>query len=85
MEKIIVYITFACPNCVTLKELLTKFGLEFAGKNMRSAEGSADLFANEVYAQSAPILRLGDVFYVNLTDAGKLDIPKVKSILGLEV
>ncbi len=79
--QITVYSTQTCPNCQMLKELLKKKNIAFNEENMATPAALTELSMNNVFARTAPVLRIDDKFYTNVTEAGKLDVSKVETIL----
>jgi len=83
--KATVYSTKNCPNCSVLKELLKKEGIDVEEADMRTPDVATELFAHNVFAMQAPILRMGDEFHTGLSPMGRLDVEKVKSILARRI
>lgn len=79
------YSTQTCPNCIILKEFLGKENIIFKELNMRLAEVAAQLFSDNVYCMQAPILKIDNTYHVNITEAGKLNLQLVKSLINKEV
>ncbi|MGB8217889.1 MAG: glutaredoxin family protein [Candidatus Methanoperedens sp.] len=79
--KITVYSTPTCPNCVVLKELLKKTGLEFSEVNMATPAGLTELRINGVFAMSAPVLQIDGSFYQRLCNEKGLNVDLVKGYL----
>jgi glutaredoxin len=79
--QITIYTTSTCPNCQILKELLKSKNLPFKEENMATPAALTELSMHNIFAMTAPVLRIDDKFYSNITNAGKLDIPMVESIL----
>jgi glutaredoxin 3 len=79
--KITVYSTPTCPNCVALKELLKKAGLEFGEVNMAKPAGLTELRMNGVFAMSAPVLQIEGSLYQGLSNEKGLNIDLVKAYL----
>lgn len=84
MKEIKVYSTHNCPNCLALKELLKKRGLEVQEGDMRTAAVASELFSSNIFAMQAPILRIGTKYYTNMSPGGRLDVALVQSILEKE-
>ncbi len=79
--KITIYSTQICPNCKMLKELLKTKSIAFNEENMATPAALTELSMNNIFARTAPVLRIDDKFYTNVTEAGKLDVSKIETIL----
>jgi hypothetical protein len=64
-----------------LKELLKAKSIAFKEENMASPAALTELNMHSVFTMTAPVLRIEDKFYSNITETGKLDIAKNNDIL----
>lgn len=60
---IVVYTVPGCKNCGALKDYIKMRGVAFEEKDMSSSESVAELMSNGVFALSAPVLQIGNVFF----------------------
>lgn len=67
-----VYTTTTCKHCKALKQLLEKEGVGYAEINMASAKAMSELYANNVYTTTAPVLQIQNKFYANIEMPGEL-------------
>ena len=65
-----VYTLPICPNCKILKQALKNEGVEYEEINMASAGAMSELYANNVFVTTAPVLQIDKKFYT------KIEIPK---------
>lgn len=80
-QNVVIYTTSACPNCRILKELLKTKNIDFKVENMASPAALTELNMHGVFTMTAPVLRVDDKFYSNITETGKLNIAKINDIL----
>lgn len=79
--NVVVYTTSTCPNCRILKELLKAKSIPFKEENMASPAALTELNMHSIFAMTAPVLRIEDKFYSNITENGKINIAKINDIL----
>lgn len=66
MANVKLYTLEDCPNCKLLKQLLNNEKIKFIEVDIASPASMADLFANNVYTRTAPVLQINDKFYHNI-------------------
>jgi glutaredoxin len=66
MTTIKIYTLPICPNCKILKHALENEGVQYEEINMASAGAMSELYANDVYTATAPVLRIDKKFYINI-------------------
>ncbi len=73
-KKIRVYsiVKRRCDNCTILKKFLTDEDIEYETIDIESADAMTELFHKGVFAMSAPILRIGDEFYISVSTRERL-------------
>ena len=81
MEKVVVYSTPTCPNCMVLKSLLKEKGIQFSEMNMSTPAGLTELRINGIFAMSAPVLQIDDQFYQGLSNEKGLNVDHVNGLL----
>lgn len=74
MSTIQIYSTSNCPNCRLLKQLLKEKNILYKEIDMATPAGLTELRMNGRYDLSAPILQIGNRFYI-LSDG--IIIPEV--------
>ncbi len=87
MSEIIVYTTKICPNCKILKQILKESGIVFAETDMTTSAALTELAMNNVFAMSAPVLRVQDNFYTvnEIMDGDFVDRQRVESLVNLNL
>jgi len=82
MSDLIVYTLPECPNCIILKEFLSKNGAKFREEPMDTAASITEMRVNQCFAMMAPVLRVGDEFYEDLFKGGKFNEDKTRNVTG---
>ncbi len=80
MTDLVVYTLPECPNCITLKEFLSKNGAKFREEPMDTAESITEMRVNQCFAMMAPVLRVDDNFYEDLFKGGKFDENRARDL-----
>ena len=82
--RVVVYTTPVCPRCAALKEWLKQRGVEYEEKNMEDSEVMAELVMDNVFALSAPVLKVGDRYLLedDLFEEDKLKADVVEEVLS---
>lgn len=82
--ELIVYTLELCPNCDLLKGFLKKKGLAYSERDLSSAESLTELRVNGVFVNEAPVLQVGEDFFVSadIFPAGKLDEGQIERIIS---
>lgn len=86
MNDVIVYSTEVCPKCMKLKKVLKENGVEYKEERMDTTENIAELRFNGVFTNNAPVLAIGEDFYIHsdLFDGSVVNTEFVIEILSLE-
>ncbi|PTD94696.1 NrdH-redoxin [archaeon SCG-AAA382B04] len=81
-----VYTTSNCPKCKKLKDYLSKKQIEYQEQDMTEPQARAELAMNDVFAKSAPILRINEEYYKmnSLFDQNSLKKQKLDQIITEE-
>jgi glutaredoxin len=82
----IVYTLEVCPNCIKLKEALTKAGIRYDERDMQSAESITEMRVNGCFAMEAPVLQVGEIFAESSTlfEQGTVDMQYVRQMIDDE-
>jgi len=82
----IVYTLEVCPNCMKLKEALTKAGIEYDERDMQSAESITEMRINGCFAMEAPVLQIGERFAESsvIFEQGTVDMQYVRKMIDDE-
>ena len=82
MTNVKVYTLPVCPNCKMLKQFLQSQNIEFTEINMESPLAMTELYSNNVYTTTAPVLQINNEFYINLEIPGQTkDILKAHNLI----
>lgn len=86
MNDVTVFSTEVCPKCLKLKRLLKENEIEYKEERMDTTENIAELRFNGVFTNNAPVLAIGETFYIHndLFDGSEIKADFVKEILSLE-
>lgn len=63
--EVTVYTTEVCPKCQRLKTFLQEQGIPFQAIDMQSPEGQTELKFNGIFTLEAPVLQVGEEFYLS--------------------
>ena len=79
LAPITVYCLDNCPNCDTLKKFLKEKGLQFKEEDMACAGPLTDLRIHGIFIREAPVLRIGDTFFIHteLFKDGKVKVDTI--------
>lgn len=80
LTPVIVYSLENCPNCDILKKFLREKGIFFKEEDMAHAGPLTDLRIHGVFVREAPVLRIGDTFFIH-TELFKDGKVKVETII----
>lgn len=86
MNDVTVFSTEVCPKCLKLKRLLNEYGVGYKEERMDTTENIAELRFNGVFTNNAPVLSVGEDFFIHtdLFNGSNLNEEFVKEILSLE-
>ncbi len=59
-----IFTTEVCPKCKRLKAFLEKEGIAYETLDMQTPEGMTELLCNSVFTYTAPVLQVGEQFYI---------------------
>lgn len=85
LNEVIVYTTPNCPKCNLLKRWLKENSIPYKEKNLAEPDVMAELIMRDIFALSAPVLRVSDKFYLTheIFDAESLKTSLLIQILGV--
>lgn len=63
-ETVKVYSTEDCPRCEQLKRLLVSYEIQYEEVDMSTPEALTELRMNGIFTLTAPILQIGDEFFI---------------------
>lgn len=83
MQDILIYSTSNCPNCRVLKQFLEKRNVQFKEVDMATPAALTELRMNGVFTMAAPVLQIGNKFFIysDLFAQDRIDHSKLESLL----
>ncbi len=83
MQDILIYSTSNCPNCRVLKQFLEKKDVQYREIDMATPAALTELRMNGVFTMSAPVLQIGDRFYIHneIFRQDRIDQSKLESLI----
>ena len=81
--QLVIYTLEFCPNCELLKEYLTRRGISFNERDMRTPASLTELRVNGVFVQEAPVLQHQSSFLTSrdLFSSGTVREDKVNRLI----
>lgn len=65
MKDIVIYTTEVCPRCKILKKYFDSKNIVYTEEDMSSAESLTELAMNNIFTNTAPVLKIDEKFFTS--------------------